>query len=432
MCSKEDYIKAIEYLKSSPMFNLSLSSKELFHSNFLYWIYITNKGVFKELMKELGASTNDWGQDEDWEVKREYLNFDLSIVSNNQKKEKLFLVIENKVKSIPTAYQLEKYNDKIEKKKHKDVKKILLSLTKPCENCKKVNGWEWKDYNTIADFLIDNKEKFVDYKRDIVKDYAKFVKSLCCVAEYWKDKGSDYKRAKFLMDFSIKEQGQVGDSDDQKVSDTSEPNDKLYKEAIDLRIHDLYGKYRTSLLKQKLLVMLSDKIKKGTMVNDAIKCVNLTIKPQDAYSNSQPILEVMITGIGEHGNKSENIEPEAFFIQIQRNQYRHAINARCSGVGGKDKKLNESIERIKDETNWHWFINPKLKANDDSNICFNHVNILDKSSQRKEVCSFAGYGGVNFIYQYKNIKEEATIQEVLEAIVADVENIIKNYNNLHN
>ena len=32
------YEKAINYLKTSPMFNLSLSSKELFHSNFLYWI----------------------------------------------------------------------------------------------------------------------------------------------------------------------------------------------------------------------------------------------------------------------------------------------------------------------------------------------------------------------------------------------------------
>ena len=28
----------IEILKTSPMFNLSLSSKELFHSNFLYWL----------------------------------------------------------------------------------------------------------------------------------------------------------------------------------------------------------------------------------------------------------------------------------------------------------------------------------------------------------------------------------------------------------
>ena len=28
----------IEKLKKSPLFNLSLSSKELFHSNFLYWV----------------------------------------------------------------------------------------------------------------------------------------------------------------------------------------------------------------------------------------------------------------------------------------------------------------------------------------------------------------------------------------------------------
>ena len=32
----------IEILKTSPMFNLSLSSKELFHSNFLYWLSTLN------------------------------------------------------------------------------------------------------------------------------------------------------------------------------------------------------------------------------------------------------------------------------------------------------------------------------------------------------------------------------------------------------
>ena len=30
--------ETIEKLKKSPLFNLSLSSKELFHNNFLYWI----------------------------------------------------------------------------------------------------------------------------------------------------------------------------------------------------------------------------------------------------------------------------------------------------------------------------------------------------------------------------------------------------------
>lgn len=43
----------IEALKKSPMFQLSLSSKELFHSNFLYWIWNISPALFKDIINEL-------------------------------------------------------------------------------------------------------------------------------------------------------------------------------------------------------------------------------------------------------------------------------------------------------------------------------------------------------------------------------------------
>ena len=82
MCeyTNKAYEDAIVYLKTSPMFNLSLSSKELFHSNFLYWIYLYDKSYFKELVGKLGADTSSWGDDNDWVLKREYNNFDLGVI----------------------------------------------------------------------------------------------------------------------------------------------------------------------------------------------------------------------------------------------------------------------------------------------------------------------------------------------------------------
>ena len=168
MCEKTNdaYTKAIKYLKTSPMFNLSLSSKELFHSNFLYWLYIAkdNKEAFCSLLNVIGITTDNWGND--WVVKREYLNFDLCVIGSNDKKEILLAVIENKVKSIPTAEQLAKYNEKIKNKFESDDKipKILLSLT---ESDVEVDGWSYVSYKRICEKLLESSflSAFDDYEK---------------------------------------------------------------------------------------------------------------------------------------------------------------------------------------------------------------------------------------------------------------------------
>ena len=48
----------INILKKSPLFNLSLSSKELFHSNFLYWIGQNYPLEFGKLFAEYLSNWN--------------------------------------------------------------------------------------------------------------------------------------------------------------------------------------------------------------------------------------------------------------------------------------------------------------------------------------------------------------------------------------
>ena len=69
------------------MFNLSLSSNELFHSNFLYWISKSNEDMFKKIINGLVGDCNWWKDKcrekklwKEIEVRREYKNFDLCIV----------------------------------------------------------------------------------------------------------------------------------------------------------------------------------------------------------------------------------------------------------------------------------------------------------------------------------------------------------------
>lgn len=116
------------------MFNLSLSSKELFHSNFLAWIAEDEDTMelFVSILKLFGLK-NETAEDYAegirnglYVVKREYNNFDFCICENIDNWEKgskqdaeekipgrVLLVLENKFKSIPYKAQLEEYQTKV-------------------------------------------------------------------------------------------------------------------------------------------------------------------------------------------------------------------------------------------------------------------------------------------------------------------------------
>ena len=72
-------------LKSSPIFNLSMASKELFHSNMLYWISTVYRLQFVCIMETLGVEVQDWPSN--WKSHREKDHFDLSVT--NEKEDKL-------------------------------------------------------------------------------------------------------------------------------------------------------------------------------------------------------------------------------------------------------------------------------------------------------------------------------------------------------
>lgn len=94
-------------LKKSPLFHFSLHAKELFHSNFLAWISdipMNGKDLFKNIFSKLGIDTSKWGTD--YIVVREGDHLDLSVYDSNHKD--CFMILENKVKSIPEYSQLKR------------------------------------------------------------------------------------------------------------------------------------------------------------------------------------------------------------------------------------------------------------------------------------------------------------------------------------
>jgi len=127
----------IESLKASPMLYLSGDSKELFHSNFLFWLGVNYRDSFQELMNKLCNINSTWP--ENWVVRREHKHLDLCITykketgkirkDNPVVEECAFIVIENKVKSLPDLIQLRRYEE-IYENHDNGCSYVVLSLVK--------------------------------------------------------------------------------------------------------------------------------------------------------------------------------------------------------------------------------------------------------------------------------------------------------------
>ena len=104
-------------LENNPVFAMSLGSKELFHSNFLAFIFMHNSaGNLRKWLYEKAGGKTDKTIEFD-EYFREKSNFDLLFKIKGEEK---FILIENKFKSLPDRKQLEKYFEKLQEKEIKN------------------------------------------------------------------------------------------------------------------------------------------------------------------------------------------------------------------------------------------------------------------------------------------------------------------------
>jgi hypothetical protein len=174
------YANPVHYLKESPMFQLSLTSKELFHSNFISWV-LTNYS--KECSPVFAAYLQEGDDFTITNVKREEGNKDINIYFRHEAGLTKKLIIENKVKSLPNYEQLAKYttNDP-------DESYVLLSLISPpfSQNNKVYipefnKEWTCINYQDLAHQLQDVVsaiEAKNPYHANIVLDYIGLVSSL--------------------------------------------------------------------------------------------------------------------------------------------------------------------------------------------------------------------------------------------------------------
>ena len=448
------YTDAIKTLKDSPMFNLSLSSKELFHSNFLYWIWKVDSNCFKGIIEALLGEPNlNWGND--WVVSREYKNFDLCVKDRSNedlenddsqglaKKPKIYFVLENKVKSIPYKAQLDKYVKKVNehhgknKKMQVDTKYLLLSLPSgfPDEESIRQEGiWVIATYQQYLD-AINNLAKLQGYKEDILTDYCRFVGALLYVYNTWNN--NCYQSNSPLLDT-------------QYIADAEE-----------LRIHDLYHKSKYAQICAGLQARIQSDIqgKVDIIENDDKKIISALLPPNSGkkliafgygYTNGQPFVDVKVAFHDGH-------HPIICIIQAQGGWYRHGIIMNHSKLskyyGTKDQRIWNYLEKNNVTpiggniicVNGHEWMRFENFASGDvgkMNSLSNIKSVIDDNGRdivdtndlypncksRKDSQPYGKYAGDNsnigMIYQYRKLASSVTVGQLIDYIVKDVKRLI--------
>ena len=326
----------LEDLKKSPMFNLSLSSKELFHSNFLAWVMEAYPKKMASCFSELfniDASDPQCIQN----VQREKSNIDLSFTIGDT-----LCLIENKVKSIAYKDQLDKYsqyiisdfikndnqgitkikhillsplipgffnlNDKYEPSKSDIVKHLKKEQRKKRENKIKDIIWHYVSYEEMLKSLADFKLKQI-YNEEIINDYVVFMT--------------------LLLELILGKK----DVDIIKLYKKDSAENKFLEKTQDLRLHDFYQKVVFSSfaeLVEKELNNNGEKCEFGVKVSGKDPQIE-GIYMNWGFTNSTGFLDVKYISKKFH-----------IVIQIQGNQYRKMI------VGKDNKGVIEAAGKYSD------------------------------------------------------------------------------------
>ena len=180
------------------MLYLSGGLKELFHSNFLYWLGVNYRDSFQELMTKMCCINAPWP--EGWKVRREYRHLDLCITYEKDTgkmrsgkpvvEECAFIIVENKVKSLPELTQLRRYEQAFINH-DSGCTYVVLSLVKDFSGHKYLNEntcWQIHHYDELAQMIRDCCPDSIicQEHRPYIRDYCQYVSNLSMMAEEWR------------------------------------------------------------------------------------------------------------------------------------------------------------------------------------------------------------------------------------------------------
>ena len=393
---KGNAMSKVKGLMESPMLYLSGGSKELFHSNFLYWLGVNYRDAFQQTMTRLLNINATWP--EGWEVKREYKHLDLCVTylkdtgkmrnGESVKKECAFIILENKVKSLPERTQLRRY-EKVFEGYNQGCTYGVLSLVKNFPGSKYLDEntcWQLHHYNELADVI--NKYCTADIRKEhhiYISDYCAYVRELSKLAEGWKVEEDDT--------FLAQEEG-----------------------LAELRLNDIYEKVRYA----QIAAILANRLENVVMPNDEEESIVLGMSDFDVIlkrridadeilgyygcPEAAPYSQVFINSgmshaIGFIEAKVKVSNDCSLVLQIQGNRYCHGIEKQ--NIVHNSTSLSEWLRN---------FIEFKFGG------LPNH-----KSKPDSAQCHYKG----GFLYKSQKIDTNVKVRSIVDAMKNDLEIVLK-------
>lgn len=456
----KENIKLSDALRNSPMFQLSLSSKELFHSNLLAWLAEDpdTRDLFVEVLKlfrleERAKELADGIRNGTYMVLREYKNFDFCICEKlrNWKEDseeeyvpgQVVLLLENKFKSIPYKAQLEEYEKAVcklnpEGKKNKvkseiyqktgkfinannkalknvqdsplDCHFVLLSLSKDvCGLGVGENGmfgkWHVVSYQEYAKILLADKTK--PFKHDIIRDYAGYVDKFC---DYIYSKLSNLTPSVLLK---------------KKWKEVLCPDPDLRA----IRMDDIWQKLVANIILKQLRIAGVGKV---VTEDDKYK---LGLKAKDFLDGSGKGEVVVATGFSRGSGIIDmkiHIGGGCLFgVQIQNGLYKRFLEASKDEVETDENTritfYEKRLEKFKDLNLFRYDTlqwNPNWEDAVD-NVLTGDICPGAGKTGKAGMEGFGGYGKT-FLAQWKYIDKDATVEDVINHIIEDCLNVKEN------
>ena len=175
------FIESINFLKKSLIYQMSLGSKELFHSN--VWAYLLENDI--EFLKVfLPDFEFDEYKKDGFQVFREKANRDIIIYLENRSGSKTHITIENKIKSLPHIEQLEDYTKYVDGRAFQ--KGILTGI---CDNIidfssseKLKDKWIYVNYEAISERIrriaANSKSETIQQNLYIINEYCDILNAI--------------------------------------------------------------------------------------------------------------------------------------------------------------------------------------------------------------------------------------------------------------
>lgn len=324
---KELIINELKELYENPMFRISLGSKELFHSNFLAFLWDCDKQAFLNVINDLlpegkKINVNELLGKEGLTIYREKENLDLCICHTENNKECIDIVIENKVKSIPYIEQLDEYRQTAAKPQYKNsasVTYILLTLATEFPNKEAIERvWNIITYDQLVKAIKQyyHKNNIEPRLQQYVADYTDFIDKLSAL--------------------------QIVD----KFNDEPFHNPDIIAAYHKKKLSDLYLKQRGSYFICLLLNKITEAQKNNRLGKIDIKQgAKSQASGKNVVDNSKNAIIYLASGMNRGKSTiTIHIYPKesqsSYALQIEGNQYRHMfIQSRLIA------KRNEKIEQ---------------------------------------------------------------------------------------